>query len=73
MGDEQGGGADFQLDAADLVPELGADLRVECGQRLVEQQYLRRYGERAGEGDALLLPAGSAVTLTIRPDPVLIA
>jgi len=37
VGDEQGRGPDLGLDPTDLVPELGADLRVERRQRLVEQ------------------------------------
>ena len=33
---EQGGGADLQLDPADLVAELDPDLGIEGGERLVE-------------------------------------
>ena len=35
-----------------------ADLGVQRAERLVEQEHARLDGERAGEGDALLLPAG---------------
>ena len=46
------------LDGADLVAERDADLGVERGERLVEEEELRPGGEGAGEGDALLLAAG---------------
>ena len=36
-------------------PVLG--LRVHGGKRVVKDQYLRIYGEGAGDGDALFLPA----------------
>ena len=39
-----------------LAPELGVERRG----RFVEQHHLRRHGERAGDGDALLLAAGQA-------------
>ena len=46
------------LDLGQLALHLAADLLVERGQRLVEQQQLRTRRERAGDRDALLLAAG---------------
>ena len=43
---------------ADLVAQRHADLGVERGERLVEEQHLRPDRERAGERHALLLAAG---------------
>ena len=39
---------------------------VEHGRRLIEQQDLRIHGERAGDGDALLLPAGKIRGVCLR-------
>jgi hypothetical protein len=57
VGDEQRGGAELLLQKADLLPQLLAHLRVEGGQRLVEQQHPGLDGQRAGQRDALLLTA----------------
>ena len=51
--------------AADLLAQRDADLGVERGQRLVEQQHLRLDRERAGEGDALLLAARQLVRVAV--------
>ena len=45
------------MQSRDLVQHAAAQLRVECRQRLVEQQHLGSDGERAGDRHALLLPA----------------
>ena len=46
------------LQLADLDPHLLAQLGVEIGQRLVEQQHVRPDRKRARERDTLLLAAG---------------
>ena len=53
----QEGDADALLDAHQLEARLLAQLAVERGQRLVEQQQLRLLDERAGQRDALPLAA----------------
>ena len=50
-----GGDAELALDRPDLVAQRDADLGVERRQGLVEEQYLRFDGQRAGQRDALLL------------------
>ncbi len=61
MGDVDGGDAEVLLDAAELQLHLLAQLAVERGERLVQKQEVRAEGQRAGDGDALLLPAGELV------------
>jgi hypothetical protein len=56
--DVDGGDREPPLQVADLVPHLHAQLRVEVGQRLVEEQHARTDDDRARERDALLLAAG---------------
>ena len=51
---------------ADLVPQLRADLGVERGQRLVQQQHLGLDGQGPGQRDPLLLPAGDLVRVAVR-------
>ena len=58
MRHHDGGQPELALQLADLDAHLFAQLGVEVGQRLVEQQHVRPDRERAGERDALLLPAG---------------
>jgi hypothetical protein len=50
--------ADRALNLTDRAPELLANLRVECAERLVEQQHARLMRESSRERDALLLAAG---------------
>jgi hypothetical protein len=52
------------LQLADLVSHLYAQLGVEIGQRLVEQQHARPDDDRARERDALLLAAGELARRT---------
>ena len=52
---------ELQLDPADLVAQLLADLGVQRGQRLVEQQHPRLDRQRPGQRDPLLLAAGELV------------
>ena len=66
VGDEQCRDPDLQLDPADLVAQLGAHLRVERRQRLVQQEHLRPDRERPGQRDALLLSARDLVRVAVR-------
>ena len=62
----------------EVAVQFGAGVQpgtgVERGERLVEQQQLRRDGQRAGQGDPLRLPAGQVPRLAPgvpgQPDPV---
>ena len=56
-----GGDADLLLDAADLRAHRDAQLGVQVGERLVEEQNARLDDERAGERHTLLLTAGELV------------
>ena len=53
--------AHLALQPLQLVPHLLAQLQVQRGQRLVEEQHGRAIHERARERDALLLPAGQLI------------
>src|SRR5437870_2051614 len=59
------GDAELLLELADLRPHLDADLRVEVGQRLVEEQDVRVEHERACERDPLLLAAGELARIAV--------
>ena len=61
VGDVQEGDAELLLQALELGAHPDPQKRVERRERLVEQEYLRLGDERAGERDALLLPAGELV------------
>ena len=65
VGDEHGRDADLELEPSDLVAERLAHLRVERGQRLVEQEHLRRRGDGPGEGHPLLLAARHLVRVLV--------
>jgi hypothetical protein len=58
VGNEHGSDADRPLDGAQLVAHLLAELAVQRGQRLVEQQDPRPVDERARQRHALLHAAG---------------
>lgn len=58
MGDEERGGAAERAEPQQIVLQLLARQRVERGERLVEQQQVWITNQRAGDGDAALLPAG---------------
>ena len=58
MRDIDHGGAKLLVQALDLAPHLVAQLGVEVGQRLVEQEDLRVAHDGAADGDALALAAG---------------
>ena len=68
VGDEDGRDADLAQDLAQLRPHLLAQLPVERGERLVEQQHARRVHERARERDALL-HASRELARPPRPPP----
>ena len=57
VGDEQGGGVGVFEDDAQLVGEAFAQVHIEVGKGLVQQQELRLRCQRPRQGDALLLPA----------------
>ena len=54
----QEGEADIPLDLLQLDLHLPAQLQVEGAERLIEQEQGRTVHDGAGQGDALLLPAG---------------
>ncbi len=66
VGHEQRRDADLELDAADLVAQLGPHLRVEGRERLVEKQDAGADRQRPCEGDALLLAAGELMGEAVR-------
>ncbi len=63
--DEERRGPDLELHAANLITQLNADLRVECGKRLIEEEHTRPDGKRTRERDALLLTAGQLVRIAV--------
>ena len=65
MGDIDGGLADPQMELLDLGAHIDAQLGVEIGQWLVEQEELRIADKRASHGDALALPAGQLAGLAV--------
>ncbi len=60
MRDEDKSDAGGLLDLFELGLHVLAQLEVQRGERLVQQQHLRTVHERAGDGHALLLSAGEA-------------
>ena len=61
MGDQHGGDVHLVVQPAQPGPQILTDLGVQRPERLVEQQHLRVYGQRAGQGHALTLTAGELV------------
>ena len=55
-----------RMQALDLDAHLRAQLGVEVGQRLVEQEHLRVAHDAAAERDALLLAAGQLLRLALQ-------
>ena len=66
MGHEERRDADLQLDPPDFVAKPDPNLRVQGGERLVEQEHLRPDGERPGQGHPLLLTARHLVGISVR-------
>ena len=64
--DDDEGHAEVVLDVHQLELGLLAQLLVERGERLVEEQHLRPLGERAGERHALALAARELVRVALR-------
>ncbi|MCY1417818.1 hypothetical protein D9M71_333600 [compost metagenome] len=58
MGDQDDGQLQFLVDLRQQLQHRGGGLRVEGAGGLVAEQDLRPAGQRAGDADALLLPAG---------------
>jgi hypothetical protein len=52
------------LECAQFTAELISQVAIEVGERLVQQQHVRFDDECAGQGDALLLPAGERARLS---------
>ena len=65
VGDVDGRGAHLLVHPLDLDAHLHAQLRVEVGQRLVEQEHFWIAHDRAAHGDALALPAGELLRLAV--------
>ena len=61
MRDEDRGDALLVVEPAQPGPQLGADVRVQRAERLVEQQHARLDGERSCERHPLALAAGELV------------
>jgi hypothetical protein len=55
--DQHGGDVDLVVQAPQPCANVGADLRVQRTERLVEQQHARLDRQRAGQGHALALAA----------------
>src|SRR5439155_11181801 len=66
VGDVDGGVAIFIMQATDFEPHLLAQIGVEVGERLVEQQGLRLDDQRARQRHALLLPAREFAGIALR-------
>ena len=53
MGDVDRGRADVLVQAAQLDPNLGPEIGVEIGERLIEQEHLGLAHDRPADGDPL--------------------
>ena len=65
MGDIDHGLAEPAVQLDQLRPHMGAQLGVEIGERLVEQEHLRLAHQRPAERHALLLAAGKLPRLAV--------
>ena len=65
VGDVDRGGAEPQVQLLELDPHLHAQLGVEVGQRLVEQEHARVAHDGAAERHALALAAGELARLAL--------
>ena len=65
MRDEDRGHAERLVQQLDLGPDLHAQLGIEIGQRLVEQEELRLPGQRPAHGHALALAARKRLRLAV--------
>ncbi|MNY78532.1 hypothetical protein D3C86_2188170 [compost metagenome] len=57
MGNQNRAGTTAFEDVTDFVAQASAQFDVQVGKRLVQQQQLRLWGQRPGQGHALLLAA----------------
>ena len=67
VGDEHQNGPPLLPEVQEVVLQLGAGEGVERRKRLIEQQHRRPGDQRAGDGDALGLPAGELARPHRRP------
>ncbi len=67
VGDEQDAGLMIGHQLADQLVHADTGERIERGKRLVEQQKLGLLHQRAGEGNALGLPAGQIARPVVEP------
>ena len=67
--DEEHGEVELAAQAQEQVDDLRLDRNVERGDRLVADEEVRLHGERAGDGDALALPAGELVRIAADDSP----
>jgi hypothetical protein len=65
VGHEHGGEPELALQLADLDAHVVAQLRIEVGERLVEEEHLGLHHEGAGQGHALLLAAGELARIAL--------
>ena len=65
VGDVERGGADAAMEMLEFRAELRAQLGIDVGQRLVEQQHVRLPDQRAGDRHALLLAAGQLARVAL--------
>ena len=66
VGHVDGSSPSCAVQLGDLDPRLPAQRGVEVGQRLVEQEHLRRAHDRAADRDALALAAGEFVRRAVQ-------
>jgi hypothetical protein len=69
VGDEDAGGLQLPVQLLDLEAHLHAQLGVEVGERLVEQERGGLAHDRAAHGDALALAAGERARLPVEEGP----
>ena len=65
VGDVDDGALELAVELLDLEPHLGAELGVEVGQRLVEQEQADLLDQRPADRDALALAAGELRRLAV--------
>ena len=65
MGDVDGGGLEALVEALEFHAHLHAQLGVEVGERLVEEEDLRVSHNGPAHGDALALAAGELARLAL--------
>ncbi len=69
VGDEEGRDLLCLKQATDVEAEALAQVDVEIGEWLVQQDQPRPWGDRPREGDALLLAAGELVGIAVAEPP----